>query len=316
MAVRQAGVANQDASLHAVTGAGWALTRMTGPRKIHNAASVESTPPRIIVWTTPTVVPRIPPRTPPRGNVPQTMVRMVAFIRPCTRSGVIAWRRLTWLMLYTGTVIPVTRPVAPSTSTGAPRRASGVRSRDTPPTTIEVPSVNPRPRRREIQDAINAPSRLPTLPIAKMIPTTAAERWRSRYMKTRRTAPNTMIDPKLVVAVQAAIRHRIGFLKTTMMPSFISAMKPVAPDAPAGLGSGSGVRCVPAGLGPVAGVRMVVKATPDTRKDKASTATAFAPPIHWIRKPAIAGPETWATDRLISSLVLPSSRLDRSTSTG
>src|SRR6202022_1542445 len=87
MAVRQAGVANQDASLHAVTGAGWALTRMTGPRKIHNAASVESTPPRIIVWTTPTVVPRIPPRTPPRGNVPQTMVRMVAFIRPCTRSG-------------------------------------------------------------------------------------------------------------------------------------------------------------------------------------------------------------------------------------
>src|ERR1700682_3353183 len=303
MAVRQAGVANQDASLHAVTGAGCALTRMTGPRKIHNAASVESTPPRIIVWTTPTVVPRIPPRTPPRGNVPHTMVRMVAFIRPCTRSGVIAWRRLTWVMLYTGTVIPVTRPVAPSTSTGAPRRASGVRSRDTPPTTIEVPSVNPRPRRREIQDAINAPSRLPTLPIAKMIPTTAAERWRSRYMKTRRTAPNTMIDPKFVVAVQAAIRQRIGFLKTTTMPSFISAMKPVAPDAPAGLGSGSGVL-------------MVLKATADTRKDKASTATVFAPPIHWIRKPAMAGPETWATDRLISSLVLPSSRLDRSTSTG
>src|ERR1700736_5680458 len=303
MAVRQAGVANQDASLHAVTGAGWALTRMTGPRKIHNAASVESTPPRIIVWTTPTVVPRIPPRTPPRGNVPQTMVRMVAFMRPCTRSGVIAWRRLTWLMLYTGTVIPVTRPVAPSTSTGAPRRASGVRSRDTPPTTIEVPSVNPRPKRREIQDAINAPSRPPTLPIAKMTPTTAAERWRSRYMNTSRTAPNTMIDPKFVVAVQPAIRQRIGFLNTTMMPSFISATKPVAPDAVAGRGSGSGVR-------------IALKAIADTRKERASNATAFAPPSHWIKKPATAGPDTCAADRLISSLVLPSSRLDRSTRTG
>ena len=35
----------------------------------------------------------------PIGIVPQTMNRIVAFMRPCIRSGVIAWRRLTWLML-------------------------------------------------------------------------------------------------------------------------------------------------------------------------------------------------------------------------
>ena len=35
----------------------------------------------------------------PIGIVPQTRKRIVAFIRPWIRSGVIAWRRLTWLML-------------------------------------------------------------------------------------------------------------------------------------------------------------------------------------------------------------------------
>ena len=33
------------------------------------------------------------------GNVPQTTNRIVAFIRPCIRPGVMACRRLTWLML-------------------------------------------------------------------------------------------------------------------------------------------------------------------------------------------------------------------------
>ena len=41
----------------------------------------------------------VPPRIAPIGIVPHTMNRIVAFIRPCIRGGVIAWRRLTWLML-------------------------------------------------------------------------------------------------------------------------------------------------------------------------------------------------------------------------
>ena len=42
---------------------------------------------------------RMPPRIEPTGIVPQTMNRIVAFIRPCIGGGVIAWRKLTWLML-------------------------------------------------------------------------------------------------------------------------------------------------------------------------------------------------------------------------
>ena len=41
----------------------------------------------------------MPPMIEPIGIVPQTRNRIVAFIRPWIRSGVIAWRRLTWLML-------------------------------------------------------------------------------------------------------------------------------------------------------------------------------------------------------------------------
>src|SRR2546430_366299 len=49
-----------------------------------------------------------------------------------------------------------------------------------------------------------------------------------------------MFDPRLGVAGQAAIRQRIGFRKTTSIPSRISGMKPEAPDAVLGRGSGSG----------------------------------------------------------------------------
>ena len=38
----------------------------------------------------PIVLPRTPPMNEPMGMVPQTMNRMVAFILPCIRCGVIA----------------------------------------------------------------------------------------------------------------------------------------------------------------------------------------------------------------------------------
>jgi hypothetical protein len=37
--------------------------------------------------------------TDPIGIVPQTMKRIVAFIRPCISGGVMAWRRLIWATL-------------------------------------------------------------------------------------------------------------------------------------------------------------------------------------------------------------------------
>src|SRR4029077_3392748 len=109
-----------------------------------------------------------------------------------------------------------------------------------------------------------------------------------------------MFDPRFDVAVQPAIRHRRGFVNTTSRPSLISGMKPVAPLAVLGLGWGSGVL-----------IKLMAKG--ETRNDSAATAPAFAPPIHWIRKPATAGPATWAVERLISSFVFPSSRFGRST---
>ena len=41
----------------------------------------------------------MPPAIEPIGIVPHTMNRIVAFMRPCIRCGVMACRRLTWLML-------------------------------------------------------------------------------------------------------------------------------------------------------------------------------------------------------------------------
>src|SRR5207253_3915712 len=99
VAVGETRIADQEACRHAITVAGCSLSRMTGPSTIHDAANVDRMPPRTIVCTSPMDVPRIPPMNAPSGMVPQTMVRMVAFIRPWTRSGVMACRKLTWLML-------------------------------------------------------------------------------------------------------------------------------------------------------------------------------------------------------------------------
>ena len=55
--------------------------------------------PTQIVACRPMTPPSTPPTSAPIGIVPHTMNRIVAFIRPSMRSGVIAWRRLTWLTL-------------------------------------------------------------------------------------------------------------------------------------------------------------------------------------------------------------------------
>src|SRR5439155_17185269 len=112
-----------------------------------------------------------------------------------------------------------------------------------------------------------------------------------------------MFEPRLVVAVQPAIRHRIGLRKTTSMPSRISGIKPAVPDVVLGRGSGSGFL-------------IEARASAERRNDRASTATALAPPINWMSNPATAGPATCAVDRVISSFVLPSIMFGRSTSAG
>jgi hypothetical protein len=46
----------------------------------------------------PIIPPKVPPTIEPIGVAPMTRNFMVAFIRPWSRSGVMDWRRLTWLM--------------------------------------------------------------------------------------------------------------------------------------------------------------------------------------------------------------------------
>ncbi len=68
--------------------------------KIRNRTGVnDRIAPTQIVADRPKIVARMPLITEPIGIVPQTRKRIVAFIRPCIRSGVIACRKLTWLML-------------------------------------------------------------------------------------------------------------------------------------------------------------------------------------------------------------------------
>ena len=62
-------------------------------------ARIEPIAPIQIAACRPRVVARMPPRMDPTGIVPQTMNRIVAFIRPCIVGGVMACRKLTWLML-------------------------------------------------------------------------------------------------------------------------------------------------------------------------------------------------------------------------
>ena len=62
---------------------------------------------------------------PPSGVVPQTRKRMVAFIRPSSRSGVSPWRKLTWVLLLTDTQNQITRYAKAAAQSSQPRWAMG-----------------------------------------------------------------------------------------------------------------------------------------------------------------------------------------------
>ena len=73
--------------------------RRTGLKRTGRIASISPIAPIQDGLRTPRQRAERPPRTPPIGIVPHTNKRIVAFIRPCIRVGVIAWRRLTWATL-------------------------------------------------------------------------------------------------------------------------------------------------------------------------------------------------------------------------
>src|SRR5437762_2936479 len=82
------------------------------------------------------------PTVDPIGIVPQTMNRIVAFMRPCIRSGVMACRRLTWLMLYTTFTPPLIKVATTSNGTALsfdamPIRRFGGPNRRAVPTIVQ-----------------------------------------------------------------------------------------------------------------------------------------------------------------------------------
>ncbi len=77
-------------------GAGASRSARTGEQATHRNAVSEPSAPVASVARSPISSPSRPTSRAPTGIVPQTTKRIVAFIRPCNRSGTIAWRRLSW----------------------------------------------------------------------------------------------------------------------------------------------------------------------------------------------------------------------------
>ncbi len=80
-------------------GSGTVLSDRTGDSRTQRKASEPPTTAIAIAGLSPSIVPSIPPAKLPAGIVPHTIHLMDAFIRPCSRKGTIACRRLTWLTL-------------------------------------------------------------------------------------------------------------------------------------------------------------------------------------------------------------------------
>src|SRR5262249_30138415 len=87
------------AAASSTTGWGISLTPRTGENSTGRKGRKQPMPLTINVVLTPILLARTPPMIAPSGMVPQTMKRMTEFMRPCSRSGVIACRRLTCVTL-------------------------------------------------------------------------------------------------------------------------------------------------------------------------------------------------------------------------
>src|SRR6267143_6750966 len=77
------------------TDSGISRIRRTDENKTKRNENAPPMRPVMIALRTPIRSPRTPPVKAPRGNVPQTIVRIVAFSRPCKRTGTMACRKLT-----------------------------------------------------------------------------------------------------------------------------------------------------------------------------------------------------------------------------
>ena len=123
----------------------------------------------------------MPPMIAPSGIVPHTMNRIVAFIRPCIRGGVIAWRSDTWLMFQRDAEEPADEP---EQRQGREDQLVRARARPGRPDrlkpTADSTSIRPTPTRAVIRLVTSAASSTPTDPIENANPIPSGLRPRSR----------------------------------------------------------------------------------------------------------------------------------------
>ena len=83
----------------ASSGSGISFSFRIGEKMIGSTLVKPPTAPTTSAVRRPKLVAIAPPTSPPSGIGPQTRKRITEFIRPCIRSGVIAWRSETCWML-------------------------------------------------------------------------------------------------------------------------------------------------------------------------------------------------------------------------
>ncbi len=100
---------------------------------------------------------------------------MTAFIRPCIRSGQIACRKLSWVMLYATAPKPPIAADAARSTTAVSGVANG-RSTMAPENTIDIVRiVGPTPSRPEMRLVVTAATSAPMFPIENAMPSHAAD---------------------------------------------------------------------------------------------------------------------------------------------
>ena len=144
--------------------------------KAVDGVSFALVPRQLIAVLGPRRSPRKPPTKLATGQLPQKNSRKVAFIRPCSRSGVRTWRIVTWLRSWMLAENPVTIMLAAITKTGRPSWASGTASSAPAVSTCVTQIVRPRPSRRTTADEAHRPARLLTPSAANMVPISAGEK--------------------------------------------------------------------------------------------------------------------------------------------
>ena len=157
----------------------------------------------------------------PTGIVPHTMNRIVAFIRPCIRGGVIACRSETWLMFQPTLQKPPMNPPSATAHQMSSLGAKAIGSADRLNPIAVITSIRPTPSHAVRRPVNSAAARNPSEPTENASPIASGPSPRSVVRYRIRIAPPTL-PKKLEVPVVAAIERSQRWPVTYRSPAPIS----------------------------------------------------------------------------------------------